>query len=211
MPSLYSRLLPGRSETDVRADSGVGSAQDDVAVGRIIREVDERRVASGSLALAEMMFGRQLRRLPDSWLSSAAYGVVTNELVAACQPSPPVQLAPGWGHAVAEKLDARFFVVETRALQVGAWSGTLGAGGEHLFDELLALVAQARAARITPVLISNGTEDPAAPASFTLRSTLQRLGAVAPGSLSTPAEDTYAPPPSPVLAALALYAQGGAA
>lgn len=65
MASLYTRLIAGRSEHTARADEHEMTALEDVAVGRLIRAVDEERVASSSAALAEMMFGRQLRRMPQ--------------------------------------------------------------------------------------------------------------------------------------------------
>lgn len=208
MVSLYSRLLPGRSETAVRADATESTAPGDVSVGRIIRKVDERRVAQSSAALAEMMFGRQLRRLPADWRGAAAYGVVTPALRQACSPQTLVQLAPGWAHAVAQQLDARFFVVEVRALETGVWGGALDPGGEHLFDELLALVAQAQSARVTPVLIDNGISAPGSPGSFTLRSTVHRLRAAVPARLEPEGNDRFASAPSDILTALMTYARG---
>lgn len=211
MASLYTRLIAGRSEPTPRADEHEMTALEDVAVGRLIRAVDEERVASSSAALAEMMFGRQLRRMPQEWISAPVYGVVTPALVEACAPETVVQLAPGWAYAVAQECGARFFVIEIRALETGPWAGALGAGGEHLFDELLALIAQARAARITPVVLGAGSARALSPGSFTLRPAIDRLRALAPGQLIDSSDDAYAPEASPIFVSLASYAQAGVA
>lgn len=211
MANLYTRLTAGRNEPAARADKHEMSALEDVVVGRLIRAVDEQKVASSSEVLAEMMFGRKLRRMPQEWRNAPVYGVVTPALVEACAPETVVQLAPGWAYAVAQECEARFFVIEVRALETGPWAGALGAGGEHLFDELLALIAQARAARVTPVVLGDGSAHAVSPGSFTLRPAIDRLLAVAPGQLSNSSDDAYAPAASPALAALASYTQAGAA
>lgn len=163
-----------------RADEVLAPAGADVALGRVTRRLTEEQVESSSVALAEMMFGRGLRSLPEGWFRAPALGVMTDELVAACPVPRPVQVAPGWAYAVVERVGAPYFVVETRALETGAWAGTLEPGGEHMVDELLSLVALARRERLTPVLVVNGSRVSPQPGSLKVRSALDRLMAAIP-------------------------------
>lgn len=195
--------------SSARADEVLAPAGDDVALGRVTRKITEDRLERGSMALAEMMFGRDLRALPEGWLRAPAMGVVTDELVAACPVPRPVQLAPGWAYAVLERVGAPYFVVETRALETGAWAGALEPGGEHMVDELLSLVEMARRERLTPVLLVNSSPGSYAPGSFRVRSALDRLLSAIPARVDSldDMDERRAVFLSPLMQALAKYAR----
>lgn len=195
------------NEDDTRGS--ITPSSDDVALGRVISQVDENRVAASSHILAGMLFGKDFSALPPLWKQASAYGVVSTGLTEHC-PQDVVALQPGWAYAVAPTLNASYFVVETRALTQGSWAGTLEAGGEHLFDELLALISQARRTLTTPVLIDNvpATAGPPAPASFNLLSTHQRLRKAVTAHLTDLTGSGYTP--SPFLQQLLAYAQNSA-
>lgn len=194
-----------------RADEVLAPAGADVSLGRVASPVTEGRVAGESAALAEMMFGRGLRQLPQEWWAASALGVVTDELVAACAGSAPVQVAPGWAFAVVEQVGAPYFVVETRALEVGPWSGALAPGGEHMLDELLSVVDLARKGSMTPVLIVNSSPAVVAPASLKMRSSFERLLAAIPARVNdlVGLDDRRAVFLSPLMEALAEYIEAG--
>lgn len=172
LSSFFRFTQRSLNEDDTRGD--ITPSSDDVALGRVISQVDENRVAAGSQILAGMLFGKGFSALPHHWKQAQAYGIVSPALAQECH-QDLVALNPGWAYAVAPTLNASYFVVETRALIQGSWAGTLEAGGEHLFDELLALISQARRSYTTPVLIDNAPAPAGPPASFGLLSAHQRL------------------------------------
>lgn len=202
LSSFFRFTQRSLNEDDTRGE--ITPSSDDVALGRVISQVDENRVAAGSQILAGMLFGRDLSALPPQWKQAQAYGVVSPALAQECA-QDLVALNPGWAYAVAPTLNASYFVVETRALVTGSWAGTLEAGGEHLFDELLALVSQARRSYATPVLIDNAPEPAGPPESFNLFSPHQRLRKAVTAHLTDLNDSDYTP--SPFLQQLLAYAQ----
>lgn len=150
-----------------------------------------------------------MTKLPGWWREADACGVVSERLQNFCDTGNSfVQLEPGWGYAVAQEIDASFFVVETAALEQGAWAGTLEPGGEHLFDELLAMVKDAQRNLVTPVLIESTIPDSEAPRSFSITSTLTRLRKAIPGNIREIdkfSRDAFSPHFSPFIQTLIRY------
>ncbi|MFW0111567.1 hypothetical protein [Rothia sp. P4278] len=202
LSSFFRFTQRSLNEDDTRGAISTGS--DEVALGRVISQVDEDRVAAGSQILAGMLFGKDLSALPPHWKQAQAYGVVSPALAQECKQNL-VALNPGWAYAVAPTLKASYFLVETRALTQGSWAGTLEAGGEHLFDELLALISQARRSYTTPVLIDNARVPAGPPASFRLLSAHQRLRKAVTAQLTDLQGADYAL--SPFLQQLLAYTQ----
>lgn len=201
LSSFFRFTQRSLNEDDTR--NGITPSSDEVALGRVISQVDENRVATGSQILAGMLFGKEFSALPQQWKQAQAYGVVSPELAQVCA-QDLVALSPGWAYAVAPTLSASYFVVETRALTQGSWAGTLEAGGEHLFDELLALISQARRSYTTPVLIDNVPAAAGPPTSFDLLSAHQRLRKAVTAHLT----DLHGKDvPSPFLQQLLAYTQ----
>lgn len=176
-------------------------------VGRILGDNDEQAIAARS----EQLF--QVLGLDQSLQTSAqAFGVVTYRLVKEMRQKKltVTPLSPGWSYSAGKRIDAPYFIIELRALLSGPWAGTLEAGGEHLYDELNALINAVQSRMITPIFIDNSDELFAAPRSFQFVNSLARMRRIVPGTVSDLAitfKDPLAPSPSPLFDALFDYQQ----
>lgn len=136
-------------------EARVGSS---VSSGRLLASFDADYALEQSRALASIMFGARLSAAPVFWWRAPLAGIVSADFIDSEVTVECVQLAPGWAAGVLEELAPRFLVIELAALYEGAWAGVLEPGGEHLFDELLALVALAQKQHVMPLLVFSSAE-----------------------------------------------------
>lgn len=202
-----------RSEETTEQQIVPPSARPKPATGRIVKEASAEILRAEAEQVATAMFGRRLHRAPSYWFVAPCAGIVTADFAGRRFPDSAdefcVSFAPGWGLGVLPELSPRFLVIEAKALVSGAWSGALEPGGEHLFDEVLALVELAKTQKIIPVFIDNaeGLSDQR-PESFATASALEKLRSAVPAVIdaATVAEESSVAP-SPVLQELFDYWQ----
>lgn len=204
------RLLSRQSGSVVQTEVVSAPEASSVQPGRILEQRSSADFRAHSVQLATMMFGRRLHRAPSDWLLAPCAGLVSSTLgqyqPAGFEGTFAVPLAPGWSLGVLAELSPRFLVIEAGALTTGQWAGVLAPGGEHLLEELLALIEQAKAQQIVPVLLDNAPLPEQAPQSLTTASAWARLQSAVPAVVDgASANEDSSRAPSQTLQALFDY------
>lgn len=203
--SRLARFLAG-SSTQAAADelNETDKLVEYVPVGRIISEHSEQKIHAQSQSLARIM--DLYANLPQR---VNAYGIMSQHFIDELSPTYSLlPLAPGWACAAAQWVESPLCIIEMRAFFSGSWFGALQPGGEHLFDEISALLSIAHSQLTTALLIDNMDEPSLAPASFQMTNAASRLRRAVPGTVAAmhlQQHDPYQPAPSPFLADLYRY------